>query len=78
MEVLAPPQLELVPDKEIPGNVYHVDFSTGVFFFMPDFILSRLEEVARTLDMDTFLAEVNTRYLTKCESSWNILVLSFV
>ena len=59
MGVTAPPQLELVLDKEISGEVYHVDFNSGVFWFMPDFSLPRLQEIARILN--TLSVEVNTR-----------------
>ena len=61
MNVLAPPQLELVLEREIPGEVYHVDFNSGVFWFMPDFSLPRLEEIAGVLE--TLSVEVNTRYV---------------
>ena len=59
MDVRTPPPLELELGREIPGKVYHVDFSSGVFWFMPDFLLPRLEEITNTLASSQL--EINTR-----------------
>ena len=59
MGVMSPPLLKPSLGKEIPGKVYHMDFNSGVVWFMPDFLLPGLEEIANTLD--TFQSEVDTR-----------------
>ena len=57
MEMIVPPTVNLPLDQETPGTITHVDLGSGAFWFRPDILLSRIEEIEQTLE--SLLSGVN-------------------